>query len=164
MEEDLLQILRLLAEAEAKFVLIGGIAARLYGGSLNTEDVDVAIALTEANLLKVCRALQGVNARFRLKDPPVWFDEEKARQVMNNYDLETDLGVLDCLGEVKGVGGYEECLAGSVEVELDDFRMRVLDRETLIRAKEAVGRPKDLQTVAQLRVCEGMESGSAEKE
>ena len=34
--------------------------------------------------------------------------------------------------------------------------MRVLDRETLIKAKEAVGRPKDLQTVAQLRVTEGM--------
>jgi hypothetical protein len=65
------------------------------------------------------------------------------------------LGVLGCLRNVKGVGDYEDCLAGSVEVEMEDFTVRVLSRETVIIAKEAVGRPKDLETVDYLRMSSG---------
>lgn len=35
-----------------------------------------------------------------------------------NLNLETDWGQLDCLGEILGVGGYDEVLARRVEVEL----------------------------------------------
>ena len=36
------------------------------------------------------------------------------------------------------------------------FVMRVLNLEFLIKAKEAVGRPKDLQAVAQLKIANGL--------
>ena len=122
MNEDLLQILKLLSEAKVDFVLIGGIAARLHGSTMLTEDVDVAIAINEENLLRASRALEGYHAKFRHKEPPVWFDETMACQGgWKNLYLETDLGVLDCLGEVKGVGNYQACLEGSLEVELGRF-------------------------------------------
>lgn len=158
MDEDLLKILKLLTESEVDFVLIGGIAARFHGSSMLTQDVDVAIAMNEQNLLKASKALEAFSPRFRHKEPPIFFDEEQAKKSdWKNLYLETDLGVLDCLGEVKGVGDYDACVKGSVEVEIEDFTMRVLDRETLIQAKEAVGRPKDLQTVAQLKTLGGIE-------
>ena len=47
---------------------------------------------------------------------------------------------------------FSECIARSLEVDLGEFSIRVLDRETLIQAKKAMGRPKDLLTVAHLEI------------
>jgi hypothetical protein len=53
----------------------------------------------------------------RLIRPRVEFTPETAAE-FRNLALETDWGQLDCLGEILGVGGYDEVLARSVEVEL----------------------------------------------
>jgi len=47
---------------------------------------------------------------------------------------------------------FSECIARGLEVDLGEFSIRVLDRETLIQAKKAMGRPKDLLTVAHLEI------------
>ncbi|YCM42898.1 hypothetical protein V2O64_16440 [Verrucomicrobiaceae bacterium 227] len=62
------------------------------------------------------------------------------------------MGVLDCLGEIKGLGDFAKCQSQSLEVDLGGFSIRVLTRETLITAKKAMGRPKDLLTVAHLEI------------
>lgn len=69
-----------------------------------------------------------------------------------NIYLDTSAGVLDCLGDIKGLGGFAECSGRSLEVDLGGFSIRVLTREALIEAKKAMGRPKDLLTVAQLEI------------
>ena len=69
-----------------------------------------------------------------------------------NIYLDTTAGVLDCLGDIKGLGDFAECRAQSLEVDLGGFSIRVLTREALITAKKAMGRPKDLLTVAQLEI------------
>jgi hypothetical protein len=58
---------------------------------------------------------------------------------------------LDCLSEVKGVGSYEDALGHSVVCKLSYGEFRMLDVDTLIAAKEAVGREHDLAAVKQLR-------------
>jgi hypothetical protein len=65
--------------------------------------------------------------------------------------LKTDLGVVDCLGEVLGIGNFEEVLKHSVEVELPYGNCRIIDLEALIRAKEAMNREHDLITVKHLK-------------
>lgn len=69
-----------------------------------------------------------------------------------NIYLDTSAGVLDCLGDIKGLGDYAECSGRSLEVDLGGFSIRVLTREALIEAKKAMGRPKDLLTVSQLEI------------
>jgi hypothetical protein len=49
------------------------------------------------------------------------------------------------------VGGYDEVLAQSVEVELPGGPFRILAIEALVRAKQAMGRDKDRETILQLR-------------
>jgi hypothetical protein len=68
-----------------------------------------------------------------------------------NLYLKTDLGIVDCLGEVLGVGGYDEALSHSIVLNLPIGPCRVLDIDTLIKAKEAMGRPHDLVTVQHLK-------------
>jgi hypothetical protein len=49
----------------------------------------------------------------------------------------TDLGVIDCLGEVAGIGGYDHVLQASEPVTLACGTCRMLSLEALIRSKEA---------------------------
>jgi hypothetical protein len=67
-----------------------------------------------------------------------------------NFTLVTDLGDIDLLGEVSGVGGYEQALAQSVEKVVFGYTVRILSIESLIAAKKAAGRIKDRLHVLEL--------------
>ena len=49
------------------------------------------------------------------------------------------------------VGDYDEVLTHSVDIELPFGVIRILDIDTLIKAKEAMGRPHDLIAVQHLK-------------
>jgi predicted nucleotidyltransferase len=53
-------------------------------------------------------------------------------------------------GEVTGGGSYSDLLPHSVDIE--GVRFKVVDLVTLIRIKEAAGRAKDREAIAELRV------------
>jgi hypothetical protein len=69
-----------------------------------------------------------------------------------NFTLETDLGNLDLLGEIVGGGGYDDLRPHTIEIEAFGMRLLCLDLDTLIRVKQAAGRPRDLDAIAELRV------------
>jgi hypothetical protein len=50
------------------------------------------------------------------------------------------------------LGNFHQCRARSELADFGEFVIRFLSREALIVAKKAMGRPKDLQTVAQLEI------------
>ena len=153
MDANFLKILRKLAEDDVEFVVVGGIAANFHGSALATFDCDVVVDLDAGNLDRLAKALAEFNPTFRHKKPPQQFDEVMAAKGgWKNIYLDTNAGVLDCLGDIKGLGGYGECRARSVEADFGDFLICFLNREALIDAKKAMGRPKDLLTVAQLEI------------
>lgn len=90
-------------------------------------------------------APDGISGRPSRTSP----DLAEAVEVHNLY-LRTDLGPLDILGSIRGVGDFERIRQHAVEVELFGRSCRVISLDDLIRAKEAVGRDKDLLTVKEL--------------
>jgi hypothetical protein len=58
---------------------------------------------------------------------------------------------LDLLGEIRGVGYYDDVFAGSLVVELFGYPFAVIEIGKLILAKRTAGRPKDLIAVAELK-------------
>ena len=80
-----------------------------------------------------------------------FLDNPEPDVALNNLYLETDLGPVDFLGEIKGIGGFEHVRQISVEIDLFGKRCRVISIEGLIRAKEALGREKDLLAAKELR-------------
>jgi predicted nucleotidyltransferase len=70
---------------------------------------------------------------------------------LKNLCLQTDLGPLDLMSSIPGVGDFDRVRAGSVEVELFGCKVRVIGIEDLIKAKEALGREKDLLAAKKLR-------------
>ena len=143
--------LRLLAEYKVDCVIVGGIAAVLHGSMLLTNDVDVCYARDSSNLKRLSEALQSVNARLRNAPEglPFILDAETLKRGLN-FTFSTDIGDLDLLGEVRGVGVYNDVLDGSVTFELFGHQFAVIDIGKLIVAKRAAGRPKDLIALPEL--------------
>jgi hypothetical protein len=145
-------LLSRLQTQQVEFVIIGGFCATMHGVSLVTRDLDVCCSFALANLRRLEAAVKDLHPYHRLaanKLPLELTDELCGR--LNNLYLQTDLGRLDCLSEVKGVGSYEDALEHSVVFTLSYGEFRILDVDTLIAAKEAVGREHDLAAVKQLR-------------
>ncbi len=64
--------------------------------------------------------------------------------------LTTDLGNLDLLDRILGIGGYVEVRAASEPVRIDAIEFRALTLPALISAKKAAGRAKDHEQVIEL--------------
>jgi predicted nucleotidyltransferase len=146
--EDLLKELRRLA---VEFVIIGGMAAVAHGSAYLTLDLDLCYSRKKENLEKLAQALASFHPRLRgaPSDLPFHLDVAALRSGMN-FTLTTNLGDLDILGEVSGLGGYPEALSFSEELELYGMRCRVLNLEGLIKSKKAAGRTKDLMLLPEL--------------
>ena len=143
--------LRLLGQYEVEVVIIDGVAATIYGSALLTNDVDVCYARNSSNLEKLAKALRSVNASLRgaAKNIPFILDAGSLRRGLN-FTFTTDVGPLDLLGEVRGVGFYEDVLDGSITHNLFGYRFPIIDIGKLISAKRSAGRPKDLIAIPEL--------------
>jgi hypothetical protein len=146
------QPLKLLGEHAVECVIIGGVAATLYGSTNLTNDLDVCYSRTQKNLERLATALRSVNAKLRgaPSDLPFILDAETLQRGLN-FTFSTDAGSLDLLGEVRGVGFYEQAMAGAVTYELFGYPFPVLELGKLILAKRTAGRGKDLIAVAELQ-------------
>jgi hypothetical protein len=159
---DLLKLINLLQECHAKFVIVGGFAALAHGGSMVTEDMDVCCEFSPENLFRIQEAFVSIHAVHRMTPQrlPLQLDERNVAGLKNLY-LATDLGQIDLLGRISGVGDFSDVWKDSVQVELNGKPCRVLSLDALIRAKEALGRPRDLQAVLQLKAIREMQAESS---
>jgi hypothetical protein len=149
--QNLSELLRRLIAAEVEFVLVGGFAAIAHGVTLVTRDVDICCRFTEANLMRIQRAFADLHPVHRSQpDLPLDLTKERCASLKNLY-IRTDLGMVDCLGEILGVGGFDEVAKHGVEVDLPGGKCRLLNLDALIRAKEAMGRDHDRITVKHLQ-------------
>ena len=149
--QNLAELIRRLIEAQVEFVLVGGFAAVSHGVLRSTRDVDICCRFSEANLMRIQKAFADLNpAHFPRTDLPLQLTPELCAQLKNLY-LKTDLGRVDCLGEVLGIGDFDEVAKHSIELELPAGECRVMDIDALIRAKEAMNRDHDRITVKELK-------------
>lgn len=140
-----------LHEGGVDFVLAGGFGVIAQGSSLVTRDVDVACRMDADNLVKAFRAFEALRPVHRITPQRLPFTLEQAEKGgLQNLCLSTDWGQLNCLGEIKGIGGYAQCLAQSEIIDLEGSLIRVLTLDALITAKRAMGRPRDLHAVLEL--------------
>ena len=146
------EILKKLVAAKVEFVVIGGIAAVVHGSSYQTSDLDIAYRRTKENIKRFAPLLKGIHARPR--NLPAGISavvDEKSLSFGTNFTLETDLGNLDLLAEVSGLGTYEKVSERAEPLDLYGLKIRVLSLDGLILAKQAAGRPKDLLHLKELR-------------
>ena len=84
---------------------------------------------------------------------------EKNCGSFKNLYLDTDIGRLDCLGSIEGVGDYQKVKEKSVMIETDGVRLQVLNLDALIESKKAMNRPRDRQAIAELEAIKKLRKG-----
>jgi predicted nucleotidyltransferase len=146
------ETLRALFDANVEFVLIGGAAMQLQGSAHLTEDLDFCYSRSAKNLERLARAMAPHHPRLRgaPENLPFRFDAAAIKRGLN-FTLMTDLGAIDFLGEVAGLGSYEEVKKKSEVVTILEMDCQVLSLEGLIRAKKAAGRDRDLEVLPELQ-------------
>ena len=156
MSYDPLGALRTLQEHGVRFIVIGGVAGRLWGSPTMTNDVDICYARDQCNPERLAEALLELEARLRGVDDDVPFILD-ATTLANgqNFTFMTKDGPLDVLGMPSGVNGFDELITNVVEFDLGDgLVLPVCDLDDLIRMKRAAGRTKDrieLEVLAAVR-------------
>jgi len=148
---NFLESLRVLCNAQVRFVVIGGAAASAHGLPHLTYDLDICYDRSRDNIERLVSALDPLHPRLRgvVNHLPFRLDAATIANGMN-FTLSTDLGDIDLFGEVSGIGGYEEAKTSSVNLVLYGLECAVLSLDGLIRSKRAAARPKDLLTLPEI--------------
>lgn len=145
------RIIAALLAAGARFVVVGGVAATIQGSARLTNDLDVCYDPALDNLETIVRLLGGWHGYLREVEPGLPFTlDVLALRTTPVMTLTTDLGDIDLLDRILGVGGYADVLAASEIVRIDALEFRALTLPALISAKKATGRAKDREHVIEL--------------
>ncbi len=154
---DPVSMLRILRSHDVAFVVIGGVAARLRGAPLLTQDVDITPEPTAVNMGRLAAALDAMEARLRSASEtegvafPLDADLLATKQL---WTLTTKHGDLDLVLEPAGFAGFEELADGASPLRVatqPDLYVEVASLSDVIASKEEAGREKDLAALPLLR-------------
>jgi predicted nucleotidyltransferase len=149
---DFPALLHTLTDSGVEFIVVGGAAAIAHGVARLTLDVDIVYRRTPENIQRLVTAISPIHPYLRGAPPglPFRWDERTIRGGLN-FTLTTSLGQLDLLGEITGGGGYDALLPHALEMSIFDVTCKCLGLEKLIEVKNAAGRPKDFEPMAELK-------------
>ena len=157
MTSGFLEILNALHDRHVEFVIVGGVAAALHGGSRVTFDLDVVPSLAPESWQAAVDLLWALGARPRIPEPV-----ERIRDVKQVRRWRHEKGMLalnfrtpDGRTEVDLLVGesdaFNELKQRAVEVPVDQRTFFVASIDDLISMKQRAGRPRDLLDIAELR-------------
>jgi predicted nucleotidyltransferase len=157
MASNFLEILSQLHDHHVEFVIVGGVAASLHGGSRVTFDLDVVPSLAQASWQTAVDLLWSLGARPRIPEPL-----DRIRDAAQVRRWRTEKGML-ALNFRSPDGSTEVDLLVSESDTFDALRQRavtitvgqrtflVASIDDLIEMKQRAGRPQDLLDIAELQ-------------
>jgi len=148
------EILKVLEHHRVRYIVIGGLAAALYGSGTVTFDVDIVPDSAPENLNRLSSALDELDARIRVDGIEGGLPfEHDARSLgsMDMINLVTSHGDFDVAFHPSGISSFSEWDHNAGETEALGVHFRLASLADVIRSKEAAGRPKDLIVVPILR-------------
>jgi hypothetical protein len=144
-------LLTRLRDSRLDFVVIGGVCVVFHGAPLATFDLDICCPFGAENVFRIEAAMKDLHPFHRLTANKLPLEMSRtAFDELKNLYLQTDLGKLDCLSEVAGVGNFAEVRARSVVASFSYGQFKFLNLEALIASKKAAGRERDLLAVRSL--------------
>lgn len=143
MNPDFEEMLSVLSDAGAKFLVVGAHALAAYATPRATGDIDIWIGASTENAAKVWAALLAFGAPL----------EALARDDLASEDLVFQIGVapsrIDILTSIEGVV-FDDAWTRREIIDVAGVNVPIIGREDLIANKRAVGRYKDLADLEEL--------------
>jgi len=146
------ELLRRLVAAEARFIVVGGLAVGAWGVVRGTKDVDIVVAAEPENLRRVAEVAVAAGGHIQQGEALLGTPISIASAIASGEQvaIETDLGRLDIVQGLDGVPSYEDLRSGSSEVEILGVNVPVCSLEDLKRMKRAAARTRDLADLEDL--------------
>ena len=151
-------LLRSLTDHGVPFVIVGGVAAVVHGSAYAEQTLEICAARDSDSARALLAALAPHAPRWRDRpDVPTAESITAALAQRRRLYLISDLGRLNVLGELPGVGTYEDALRQSTVIEFRGIACHVLDLDPLIATKLVESREDDQPALRELHViCERM--------
>ncbi len=148
-------VVRVLNRHGVRYVVIGGIAARVHNLPVPaTVDIDVTPARDTKNLQRLAAAFEELDAGLATaEEGGGWFPRIPVEN-WAQYDvlhLTTRYGLLDIVFRPAGAEqGYKDLAKSAVRLEVGDQKALVITVERWKELKLATGRDKDLEHLVQI--------------
>lgn len=153
---NFLQIIKQLNDNHVDFVIVGGVAAALHGGTRVTFDLDIVPSLAPASWAAAVNLLWSLGARPRIPaNLQQLIDVEQIRRWQNekgmlalnfrNPDGQVEVDLL-----VSQADRFDQLKNNATPIELAGKTVYVAAIDDLIAMKRQAGRPQDLLDVEQL--------------
>lgn len=140
---DFKDLLQALNDANAKYVIVGGVALAFHAKPRFTGDLDLWVEASAANAPKVYGALAKFGAPL----------EKLAQEELEHPDLVFQIGVepvrIDILTSITGVE-FDEAWNHRMSGDYGGIPVSFIGRAELIKNKRATGRLQDLADIEQL--------------
>jgi len=146
-----------LNESGVKWVLVGGMALTLHGGSLLTSDCDLAFEKSEDNLQRLKSALESISARPLRASDNGEYELDFSTLLAPFMHLKSEVGPVDLINRLPGVDSFEGLYSRSVEIDVDGIEIRIASIDDLIRLKSGTDRPKDALHLEMLKALINLE-------
>jgi len=154
---DVEAILRALNEADARYLIVGGLAVVAHGYVRYTADVDIVLELERENILRAMNALEAIGYQPLVPVKATDFADESLRRSwieeknmivfqLRNPDRESTR--LDIF--VAEPFSFSHEYAAAYWQDVAGVRAPVLQLSELLRMKRDAGRARDLNDVEQL--------------
>ncbi len=165
MKDEFLNLIDRLHDAGVEFVIIGGLAGTFHGTTRITQDIDICCKFTSENLMKLFMAIRDIHPVHRMtpKRLALVLNEQNVGKLKNLY-LDTDIGQLDCLGVVEGLGKFDKVVENSINIKIGHKTYRVLSLDALIKSKKSLNRPQDRQDLIQLAALKQVKTSGKKNE
>jgi len=151
MKSSFIDLIERLIKADVDFVIIGCFAGVVDGCTYVTQYIDICCDFSVDNLLRLQKAVSVLHPVHRHTANRRKFQLTGQNcTTFKNFYLDTDIGQLDCISFVDGIGDYQKVKRASALIEVEDMQLYVLSLKALIEAKKVMNRPRDRQALIQL--------------
>ena len=146
MLQEILNIWQKFNENNVRYLTIGGLAVNIYGYTRNTGDIDILIDDTIENRKNLRNAFKEIG----IGD----FESIETMQFVagfTDFTISYDLR-LDVMTSIKGLENtsFDSLLKAATIITLKETPVYFIDYESLIIAKKAANRPKDILDIEEL--------------
>jgi hypothetical protein len=146
-------IIRRLTEEKVQYVIVGGVAAIIYGVPRVTFDLDVVIDFSKTNVIKFCKILQEFKLAPVVPINPLDFANPRKRSEWIRKKNAKVINFKDAKGnyalDVLLIYDYKKL--EKTEIEIEEVKFKVVAKETLIKLKKDAGRDIDIRDIRNLR-------------
>jgi hypothetical protein len=142
---DFIDFFNALNNARVRYLLVGGYAVVLHGYNRTTGDLDIWVEQTRENYQRLMKAF----AEFKIPLTAIEESDFLGNTGMDVFTLGRPPVAIDIMTSVKGLD-FHKAYALSGIFNTTGVQVRLLDLNSLIVAKAASGRHKDLDDIEHL--------------